>query len=153
MNGRCRDEVGKQLVRRVSLRGVPNESPLTALCTPPLARPLHCATAVCSHRIAAPLTAPRTVTAAIPLSHTSFLIPSLLPPCRPPPPCLSLLLDLFLAPAVATQIDAESDARATARLTRVSAADIRRARSARQADAGAFRRRERLEWPVPEDYV
>lgn len=71
----------------------------------------------------------------------------------PPPPCLSLLLDLFLAPAVATQIDAESDARATARLTRVSAADIRRARSARQADAGAFRRRERLEWPVPEDYV
>lgn len=51
------------------------------------------------------------------------------------------------------EIDAESDARATARLTRVSAADIRRARSARQADAGAFRRRERLEWPVPEDYV
>lgn len=85
LNGRCRDEVGKQLVRRVSLRGEPNESPLTALCTPPLARPLHCATAVCSHRIAAPLTAPRTVTAAIPLSHTSFLIPSLLPPCRPPP--------------------------------------------------------------------
>ncbi|OSX76786.1 hypothetical protein BU14_0176s0028, partial [Porphyra umbilicalis] len=51
------------------------------------------------------------------------------------------------------ELDAESDARSTARFTRVSAADIRRARSARQADDGAFRRRERLEWPVPEDYV
>lgn len=96
LDGRCRDEVGKQLVRRVSLRGEPIESPLTARCVRrPLPAP--CTAPRPSAGIASPHRSPRLALSPlrypshIPLSssHHSY------PLAAPPPPCRSLLLDLF----------------------------------------------------------
>jgi len=51
------------------------------------------------------------------------------------------------------QVDTSKEHMIGTRLQRVSVEEIERARKAQKADRDAFRRKERLEWPIQEDYL
>lgn len=50
------------------------------------------------------------------------------------------------------EVDSLKEAQVSSLLTRVTESDIKRAMAARKDDIDAFKRRDRLEWPILEDY-